>query len=96
MAIDPPTGSTVELAEPATGVPDSVNGDVLEGLAPKLAVSVRGLPQIAGGPVTQGRPGVIPEPSWYHIGVSVPCWYTQDHERWMENVGAWPAKQTIW
>ena len=96
MTIEPPTGSAVALDELAMGVPDSVNGDVLDGSAAKLAVSVRGLPQIGGGAVKQGRPGVMPELFWYQIGVSVPCWYTQDHERTMVNVGLEPAEQTIW
>ncbi len=72
MTTEPPTGSLVVLAGAAMGVPDRANGDGFDGFAPKLAVSVRGLPQIAGGPVTQGRPGVMPEPSWYQIGVRAP------------------------
>ena len=62
------------LLAAGVGVPESTNGLVELGFAPKLAVSVSGLPQIAGGAVMQNWPGAKPELSWYQIGVSVPCW----------------------
>ncbi len=61
--MDPPTGSPVALDGAATGVPERTKGLAEDGFALKLAVSVNGLPQDAGGAVAQGRPGANPEES---------------------------------
>ncbi len=55
---------------PATeaGVPEIAKGLVLDGLALKLAVSVWGLPQLAGGAVVHGWPAVMPDGFWNQIG----------------------------